>query len=141
LRVTFVDAGGWLSVIIRTDRYHVVGSQHYRQLLEQRVTVATSDFVLDEVITRLRYDVGHSVASQFIHLVRQAEEERVLHILHVDQEVWYEAEELFLKYSDVKPSFTDCTSLVLLRRHAIEEVFGFDQHLCLAGCTVRPVTE
>ncbi len=50
--MTFVDSGGWLSVLIRTDRYHMIGSQHYRELLEQRVPLATSDFVLDEVITR-----------------------------------------------------------------------------------------
>jgi hypothetical protein len=32
----------------------------------------TSDFVLDEVITRLRCDVGHGEAVEFLGLIREA---------------------------------------------------------------------
>jgi len=140
LRV-FVDSGGWLSVLIRTDRYHQAGSHYYQQILAQRAILLTSDFVLDEVITRLRYDVGHATAAQFIYLARQAAEQQVLQVLRVNEEIWREAEDLFLEYADVKLSFTDCTSFALIRRYPVDAVFGYDRHFAMLGYALSPAVD
>ena len=48
------------------------------------------------------------------------------------------AVDLFEKYSDQAVSFTDCVSFVLMRRHAIESAFTFDQHFERAGFSRWP---
>ncbi len=134
----FIGSGGWLSVLIQTDQHHAVGSAYYQQLLANRVYLFTTDFILDETITRLRYDVGHTIASQFITLIRQAVSQRVLHIWRIDEATWEEAEKIFLQYADVRLSFTDCTSFATLNRHPVDEVFGFDRHFTMMGFILKP---
>jgi len=66
----FIDSGGWLSVVIESDQYHEAGRSNFEALMALASALETSDFVLDEVVTRLRYDVGHGKAVEFLGLVR-----------------------------------------------------------------------
>ena len=65
-----IDSGGWLSVIIESDQYHEAGRSYFEALMALGSALETFDFVLDEVITRLRYDVGHGEAVEFLGLIR-----------------------------------------------------------------------
>ena len=134
----FIDAGGWISVVIRTDQYHQSGRAYFEALIGLGARTVTSDFVLDEVITRLRYDAGHVAASEFLGLIRQAEEAGILEIRRIDQSLWVEAEAIFLRYADVRLSFTDCTSFALLHVEPVDEVFGFDGHFRMMGHVLQP---
>ena len=69
----FIDTGGWLSVAVITDVFHQAGLSCYLTLLERSMRLFTSNFVLDETITRIRYDYGHTQAVQFCDLYQQAE--------------------------------------------------------------------
>jgi uncharacterized protein len=134
----FIDAGGWISVTIRTDQHHKSGRAHFEAMMDLGARTVTSDFVLDEVITRLRYDVGHAAASEFLGLIRHAEEAGILKIRRIDQSLWVEAEAIFLRYADVRLSFTDCTSFALLQAEPVDEVFGFDGHFRMMGHVLQP---
>ena len=68
----FIDSGGWLSVIIESDQYHETGTSYLEALMALGAALETSNFVLDEVITRLRYDVGHAEATELLRLVHEA---------------------------------------------------------------------
>ncbi|MCX7924678.1 MAG: PIN domain-containing protein [Fimbriimonadales bacterium] len=138
MRRVFVDSGGWLSVVIKTDRYHTAGVAYYESLLAQRAHLITSDYVLDETITRLRYDVGHDAAKRFLELTQKAAEAGVLEIVFVDETVWNVAVPLFLQYADVRLSFTDCTSFVLIQQLGVQEVFGYDAHFGIVGASLHP---
>jgi predicted nucleic acid-binding protein len=52
---TFMDTGAWLAVVVQTDQYHDVGVLHYEALISRRERLFTSDYVLDETVTRIRY--------------------------------------------------------------------------------------
>jgi uncharacterized protein len=80
---TFVDTGGWLAVVVQTDQYHEVGVLHYEVLINRRERLFTSDYVLDETVTRIRYDASHSTAVAFLDLIGAAKRSGSLHILHV----------------------------------------------------------
>ena len=125
---TCVDTGGWLAVVVRTDQYHDVGVLHYEALINRRERLFTSDYVLDETVTRIRYDASHSTAVAFLDLIGAAERSGSLQILHVDNMVWRAAESLFRQYHDQDFSFTDCTSFLLPQQADVDEVFGFDHH-------------
>lgn len=103
----FVDSGGWLSVLITTDAHHRAGARHYAGLLRSRATLVTSDYVLDEVVTRLRYDRSHRAACEFLALVRTSITDGVLSVMHIDRDIWSAAEEIFVRCDGAKLSFTD----------------------------------
>jgi predicted nucleic acid-binding protein len=94
--------------------------------------------VLDEVITRLRYDVGHHKAAEFLQLIRQAADSGALEIQWIDEPLWAQAESIFLRYADACLSFTDCTSFALLNERAVDEVFGYDAHFTMMGHVLQP---
>lgn len=134
----YVDSGGWLSVLIRTDKYHQVGTKYYEAILQRRTLLVTSDYVLDETITRLRYDVGHDAAKQFLELIEKATTMGALEIVFTSEAIWNKAKQLFLLYADVRLSFTDCVSFAIIQQMNIPEVFGYDTHFGLIGVSLQP---
>lgn len=134
----FIDSGGWLSVVVATDRYHEAGKAYFEALIDLRASAVTTDFVLDEVITRLRYDIGHARAAEFLALVDRAAAFGVLRIVRITDDLWNHAEAIFLKYADVCLSFTDCTSFAWLAANPVDEVFGYDSHFEIMGHVLQP---
>ena len=134
----FVDSGGWLSILIESDQFHEAGKGYFRAVIDAGVPAITTDFVLDEVITRLRYDVGHTRASEFISLVNDAVRSGVLQVVSITGELWKSAEAIFLRYDTAKLSFTDCTSFAWLREHPVDEIFGYDSHFEMMGHILQP---
>lgn len=124
----FVDTGGWYGVTSEQDRQHPVSIAYYRTKVESRALLMTSDYVLDETLTRLRYDFGHGIAMRFWERIVLAKQTSRLLILRVDPATWDAALEIFNHYDDQDFSFTDCTSFVLAQRERVDEVFAFDHH-------------
>jgi predicted nucleic acid-binding protein len=136
--MVFVDTGGWIAVSVASDSLHRVAQNYYEDLLSRRVPLFTSNFVLDETITRIRYDNGHAAACRFWDLYEQAEEQHLVTTLWVDAGVTQEALKIFRKYSDQSFSLTDCTSFVLMKLHSITEAFSFDSHFEILGYIRQP---
>ena len=134
----FVDTGGWYAVTSADDRYHIAAVDYYRSFLANGAILITSDYVLDETLTRLRYDFGHSVAIAFWQSIESAKAIGRIQIVSVDVTVWNASLEIFTRYSDQKFSFTDCTSFVLAQREQVDEVFAFDDHFRVFGLNVMP---
>lgn len=135
---SFVDSGGWLALVIATDRYHSEARAHFGHLQQARARLVTTDYVLDEVVTRLRYDAGHASAVRFLDLAHDAQAGGVLALRYITQEQWSRAKAIFLKYPDVKLSFTDRTSFAVLEEESVDEVFGFDSHCAIMGHRLAP---
>jgi len=135
---SFVETGGWISILVEGDRYHEAGRGHWGALIDLDARLVTTDYVLDEVLTRLRYDIGHRKALEFLDLVRAAEAEGDLLVDWIDAGIWAEAEAIFRRYKEARLSFTDCTSFAYLRRHPTDEVFGFDSHFEMMGLILQP---
>lgn len=124
--------------MIVADQHHASAAPYFQALLDSKVRIVTSDHVLDEVVTRLRYDVGHARAAHFLALIRAAVSAGALRVHRISEDVWNEAEAIFLRYGDVRLSFTDCTSFALLRIERVDEVFGFDHHFEMMGHILQP---
>lgn len=135
---SFIDTSGWISVLVPEDRYHRAGARHYRALIAAKASFVTTDFVLDEVITRLRYDVSHAAATGFIARFHTAVDAGSLIVYPISPDLWREAEQIFQQFRQSKLSFTDCTSFALLRRQPVDEVFGFDAHFEMMGHILKP---
>jgi len=129
----FVDTGAWIALTDRSDQYHDDAKSIYLRLRSERERFVTTDYIIDETITRLRYDANHQHAVRFLDLIALAEKTGVLNRITITAEIFDEALRLFRQYDTVKLSFTDCTSFVVCRRHHITEAFAFDQHFFMQG--------
>jgi len=135
----FVDTGGWIAVTTEDDNYHRLASNYFESQIQAGSRFLTSDYVLDETLTRLRYDLGHAAALRFWQQIEAAQRMGTLDILRVDEATWSAAFDVVAKFADDKPSFTDCTSFVLAQLRSVDEVFAFDNHFAMFGLLVRPV--
>ena len=136
----FIDTSGWYAVSSRKDVNHNAADAYYRRLLRRKTLLLTSDYVLDETITRLRYDLGHAQALTFWRRIESAASSGRIRILRVDERTWAKSIEIFAGYSDQLFSLTDCTSFVLAQESGVDEVFAFDEDFRLFGLIVNPVT-
>ena len=137
----FVDSGAWIALSNRRDPYHEKAVVIYTTLKQQKERLLTTDYVIDETVTRLRYDWNHSGAVEFLDFIKRAkeatEEAVALTVAEIDSALFQEAEQLFRQYNTARLSFTDCTSFVVCQQHNISEAFAFDQHFPMMGITLR----
>ena len=61
-----------------------------------------------------------------VNLIREIIASEELTVLDIDSQIFKKAEDIFLKFSDHKISFTDATSYVLYKDFSLDEVFTLD---------------
>ena len=136
----FVDSGAWIALLNQRDQYHDDAVVIYNGLKQQRARLLTTDYVIDETATWLKYRANHSVAVQFLDLIESVEKTGVLTVAEIDKTLFQEAKQIFRQYDDLKLSFTDCTSFAVCQKHNISETYAFDDHFAIRGITVlKPV--
>ena len=123
----FIDTGPLVARTYRPDPRHRESVDVFRRISDRTLPyrlLFTSNYVVDETLTRLLYEAGHPAAVQGLHLLRGS---TVLRIVHVTQDDEQRADEIFLKYTDHPISYTDCTSVAVMERLGIDTVFSFDR--------------
>ncbi len=134
--MTFVDSGAWIALFNVRDQLHSEARVIFNALQQQRERLYTTDYVIDETVTRLRYDVSHPAAVEFIDAIEGAEEMSTVTLVAIDKAFFQEAKQIFRQYSSERLSFTDCTSFVACQNYGIASAFAFDQHFPIMGITL-----
>ena len=135
----FVDTGAWIALTDTSDQYHLKARRIYAELKRKRPRFLTTEYVVDETITRLRYDADHPTALRCLALLFQAEKAGTLQIVYTDKALVKEALAIFRQYDTAILSVTDCVSFAVCKRGQIHRAFSFDQHFPMMGlslCTV-----
>jgi predicted nucleic acid-binding protein len=140
MSLVYVDTGGWLALINGRERLHRAATETYTELLKSGARFATSSDVLDETITRLRYDVGLPAAISFRGAVEKAQARRSLRVMWIDVKVHQAAWALIERHRNVELSFTDATSAVIARELKVKKVLGFDGDFRSLGFELVPHT-
>lgn len=130
----FVDTSALIALSDQTDQYHQRAKQFLRDT-RPAPEFHTSSYILDEVITRLRFTAGVHVAVRFAELLWTS---RLYQIHPIEQRTERAALTVLKKYADHPLSFTDCTTIVLMGQLGIERVFAFDQEFQKVGCMLLP---
>ena len=131
--IVFVDTSAWIALLTRNDQSHQAALTVQAQLRHEKARLLTSDYVVDETITWLRYRVGHAAAVDFGEMTRRSQLTEVTPInLPLLDAAW----DIFKKYADQEFSFTDCTSFALMQAVHVNRVFSFDHHFRVMGFTV-----
>ena len=131
----FIDTSYLIAVENTDDQFHKTASKHWRDLLKSPRPLVTSSYVLVEVVTLLNNRRLHSKA---VELGNNLLSSRSFNVVHVDEELFYEAWAYFQKYKDKTYSLTDCVSFVLMKKLGIAEALTFDQHFIQAGFAKLP---
>jgi len=133
-RRLFIDTWGWLVLADSKD------PAHQRAVATRRLHRAfvTTDYVLDETITRLFARCPFALAQTFVEGVFNAREAGVLAIELITPGRFDQAWKLRLRYRD-KPqiSFTDLTSFVVMTELRIPDVLTSDSHFAKAHLGFR----
>ncbi len=134
----FVDIWAWYTMADERDADHDVARLASEELIKRESALVTTNFILDEATTLIRYKLGHSAAVTFRHTIRQLSEDGLLTVIPVGESHESAAGEIFDHYSDQDFSFTDCTSFAVMRELGITEVFTSDRHFSTMGFTLFP---
>lgn len=134
----FVDTWAWYALADRNDADHEVAQLANEELIRRRAVLVTTNFVLDEAVTLIRYRLDHAAAVSFRHTIEQLIEDELLKVVRIDDEQESAAGEIFDRYDDADFSFTDCTSFAIMRELSLAEVFTSDRHFSIMGFVLIP---
>lgn len=125
----FVDTGVFVAFHNTRDVNHGRAMEIVREIVEGGLgTAYTSDYIFDEAVTvalvrtgrpEIALSVGGMILGEFTA--------PFLVILRVDGEIFNEAWRLFPRYAERGLSFTDCTSIALIKARRIERLVSFDK--------------
>jgi predicted nucleic acid-binding protein len=127
----FVDTWGWLALADRNDAKHGPAADCYRERSKLSGHVVTSNFVLDELITLLFLRLPFAEAATFANAIFASP---AVATELVTRERFRTAMEFRLKFADKpKISFTDLTSMVIMKELRISDVMTADKHFMQTG--------
>lgn len=125
----FIDTWGWLTLRDRDESRHKDVKEFYRQFRDQNGIIYTSDYVLDETITLLFRRLPLKTAKGSLAKIDKAIKEGYLQVEWVTPERFEKAKGLRLKYQDKpKISFTDLTSMVVMKELGVKDIITGDEH-------------
>ena len=126
----FVDTSAWLALNDRSDQYHSEAVSRLNTVAKQKIELVTSEYVVDESITIIRYRVSHKAAVVFGDALMSS---TIVTLADITDEERFRAWMLFKKYDDKELSFTDCTSFALMNKLKLRKAFAFDDHFKQIG--------
>ena len=111
---------------------------HYGRLRAAGDALLTSNLVIAETATRLRYDAGLPTALSFRAVLDEALASGRLTVRYTDPDVDGRAWDLMERYADRTLSFADCVGAVTARDASAAAVFGLDADFSLLGFALEP---
>lgn len=130
----FIDSAAIIAEAVRRDTHHVRAMQFLEGLPRGQI-FHLSNYIVDETLTRLLRLVGLDDA---VRLARDLKVSRIHTIHQITEDIQEDALEIFSGQGKMRLSFTDCTSVALMRRLDITDIFTFDRDFTALGLTVRP---
>ncbi len=125
-----VDTAAWIALVNTRDELHNRAEQAIAELRRGNVTLLTTEFVLLEVANALCTSAWRAKAVKLIDGFRALPD---LRIIPADTILLAEGWELYRNRPDKEWSLTDCTSIVVMQKEHIEQVFTLDHHFKQAG--------
>ncbi len=135
MKALFVDTAGWAACADAADAAHAEAAAARDRWLERAGLLVTTDYVLDETLTLLRFRLGLQATETWWS---QIEGSSRLRWEFISPERAEKARAIFFRYRDKDFSFTDCTSFVVMRDLKLRQVLTTDRHFSQMLFTVQP---
>lgn len=138
MKKVFVDTSAWIAYFSKNDACHDIVSSTLQSAIEGKNIICTSNYVFDETVTRLLYDASWNHVSGFIKFMTQSIAAKTVVKLWVDEQVETESFRILEKYREHKLSFTDATTVTLVKRFNVDVVITLDSDFTKIGIPVLP---
>jgi predicted nucleic acid-binding protein len=130
----FVDTWGWIALGYQRDKHHIEVERIFQELRHHNALIYTSDYVLDELITLIFRRENFNESTQFINGILTAIALGHVLVDRITSERFMSAWELRKRFKDkLDISFTDITSMVIMRENNIHQVLTMDEHFAKVG--------
>jgi predicted nucleic acid-binding protein len=98
---TFVDTGAFCAISDSRDDFHAVATRQFSLMLKDKHPLVTTNFVVDETYTWIRYRLGAVQALQFVRKVWESEKGNpALEVVTVTRALEQRAVRLLEKFAD-----------------------------------------
>ena len=134
----FVDTWAWYALTDPNDADHELARLANDELLDAAHTFVITNFVLDETLTLVRYNIGHAAAVKFRHTLDQLIAAHLVQFVRIGEDHEAAAWRTFERYADQEFSYTDCTSFSVMRALKLTHIFTGDSHFATMGFVVVP---
>ncbi|MGH8875598.1 MAG: type II toxin-antitoxin system VapC family toxin [Acidimicrobiia bacterium] len=138
MRTVYVDTGAFIAHLWARDRAYRAVHEHWRRLRAANDLLITSDLVVAETATRLRYDAGLPAMVSFRELLDEAVTSGLLRIWESDQALRETAFAIIVQYGDLSLSYADGVGAAVARESQADAVFGLDHHFRIMGFALEP---
>jgi predicted nucleic acid-binding protein len=132
----FMDTGGWMACADRSDPAHSACRAARDQAFESGLSLITTDFVVDEALTLIRFRLGLTAADAWW---KQIDGSPRLRWERIGSDRFEQARQLFFRYREKDLSFTDCTSIAVMHDLKLSAVITTDAHFRQVGFSVLPL--
>lgn len=135
MKLIFVDTAPLIAINNPDDQYFEPTQLFYKTLRQDKITIITSDYCIDEALTGLITRVkkgGYYLGMNLIKWIFHSHPS--LSIEWITPERFYQARKVFERFNKDKTwSFTDCTSFVVMKELGIKTAFSFDEEFAQMG--------
>ena len=135
MKPIYVDTAAWVSAADSADISGSLVRQTRDRWLSEGGILVTTDYVVDETLTTIRFRLGLDAAEAWW---RQIEGSTRLRMESVGAARRERARSIFFRYRDQDFSFTNCCSFVVMRELRIRRVLTLDHHFRQMGFEVVP---
>jgi predicted nucleic acid-binding protein len=137
MKALFVDTAGWMACADGADPAHGRSCVARDRALEAGQSLITTDFIVDETLTLIRFRLGLDAAEAWW---QQIDGSSRLRWERIDSDRFERARHVFFQYRDKDFSLTDCTSFVIMRELRLTHAITTDRHFRQMGFQVLPGT-
>lgn len=116
----YVDTSAFYALMDRADFYHQNAKELWPSLLEDAISLRTSNYVVSESLSLIQHRLGHRAASIWYKDILG-----VLEVHWVDQSTHRRAYELWMNLGRRQHSLVDCIGYVIMHKNQIEKAFSF----------------
>jgi predicted nucleic acid-binding protein len=127
----FIDSGVFIAYVNKRDEHHASATRLVEDVMKNKYGAAfTSDMVFDESMTFILYktgDISKAISVRDL-IVGSGEKDipRIMNLLFVDENILEKSWDVFIKYAGKRLSFTDCSTIELMKNRNIEYLASFD---------------
>lgn len=127
----FIDTSAFIAFVLDTEPYHSIVADWFRKCFREGVSMITTDYIIDELLTFLRCKKKVPMEIVLSFIVNSYSSG--INVFGVSETLFGEAIGLMTKYKDHYFSSTDCVSFSVMKEMKINNVLTLDNDFTIVG--------
>ena len=138
MRQVYVDSGALVALLRPHDRAHRRMLAHFRELLEQRDVLVTTDIAISETATQLRRDPGLRRVTAFHDALARSVRGGGIRVIGTDEILRQRAFAVMAAHPDIALTYGDCVAAALAGNKRVAAIVALSPALRQLGYAVEP---